>query len=151
MILLDLIVILLPPLCSALYRSRASSKTSAPTSPLEPVPVSRTPDGGVHPAPAQAGLPAARRCGQSVPQVGLLRQTRFLSPPSLLFPRIPHFWSPTTSTRWRSRWVRWTRGSWSSHWRSYRGSPRRHLPLSLRSRPCHSESPVPRRTCLSAR
>ena len=55
-----------------------------PSGSLEPVPVSRTPDGGVHPAPAQAGLPATRRCGQSVPQVGLLRQTRFLSPPHLL-------------------------------------------------------------------
>ena len=27
------------------------------------------------------------------PRFGVLRQTSFLSPPSLLFPRIPHFWS----------------------------------------------------------
>ena len=31
--------------------------------------------------------------GKVFPRFGLLRQTRFLSPPSLLLPRIPHFWS----------------------------------------------------------
>merc|ERR1712226_1716561 len=38
-----------------------------PTGPMEQVPIPRSPDGGIHPSPAQARLPTARRRWQGFP------------------------------------------------------------------------------------